>query len=142
MNGFGFEEAMQELGIERRLLTAGEHKAILDPFSPLKEFDKQHIQNLLNKIHQQFITAVETGRGDRLQENDQLFSGLFWTGEESVELGLADGLGSSSYVARELIGAEDIVDFTRSEDVLERFAKQLGAGAAALLSESWGPVLR
>ncbi len=142
MNGFGFEEAMEELGIERRLMTAGEHKAILDPFSPLEEFDKQHIQQLLNKIHQQFISAVKEGRGDRLQHNDKLFSGLFWTGEESVELGLADGLGGSSYVARELIGAEEIVDFTRSEDVLDRFIKKLGAGAASMLMGGAGPSLR
>lgn len=133
MNGFGFTQAMKDFGIERRLMTAGSHKALMDPFSPMEEFDKEHIQNLLNKIHQQFIAVVREGRGDRLKENDVIFSGLFWTGEESIELGLADGIGSSSYVARELIGAEDLVDFTHSENVLDRLAKRLGAGAASML---------
>ena len=134
MSTFGFERGMEKLGVERRLLTAGEHKGILDPFSPLKQEEKQHIQEMLDQVHQQFIQAVKDGRGDRLKESGDIFSGLFWSGEESIKLGLADGLGSSSYVARELIGAETLVDYTRSEDLLERFAKRIGAGAAAFVS--------
>ena len=140
MNSFGFTDAMKDLGIERRLMTAGAHKAIMDPFSPMQEFDKNHIQNLLNKIHQQFIAVVREGRGDRLKENDEIFSGLFWTGEESIELGLADGIGSSSYVAREVIGAEELVDFSRAEDVLDRLAKRLGAGATSMLLQLNGGI--
>lgn len=138
MSTFGFERSMEKLGVERRLLTAGEHKGILDPFSPMKSGEKRHIQNMLDQVHQQFIQAVRDGRGDRLKENSDIFSGLFWSGEESVKLGLADGLGSSSYVARELIGAETLVDYTRSEDLLERFAKRIGAGAAAFVSSQAG----
>jgi protease IV len=134
MNGFGFVNVMEKLGIERRLLTAGEHKAILDPFSPVKEFDQDHMQRMLGQIHQQFIDTVKRGRGNRLKDDDRIFSGLFWSGEESISLGLADAIGSSSYVAREIIGEEDVVDFTRSEDLLERFAKKLGAGAASTLN--------
>jgi len=140
MNGFGFVDGMQKLGIERRLMTAGEHKGLMDPFSPLQEFDRNHISGLLEKIHQQFIDVVKKGRGDRLKDDAHLFSGLFWTGEESVELGLADGIGNSSYVARELIGAEEIVDFTPAEDMLERFAKRMGAGATAAISGAIGIV--
>ncbi|MES9868277.1 MAG: signal peptide peptidase SppA [Sedimenticola sp.] len=138
MNGFGFVDGMQKLGVERRLMTAGEHKGIMDPFSPVKEEEREHMQQLLDKIHQQFIEAVKTGRGERLKDDERLFTGLFWTGEESIGLGLADGLGSSSYVARELIGAEDIVDFTPSEDLLERFAKRIGAGAASAFANILG----
>ncbi|MCB1850985.1 MAG: S49 family peptidase [Gammaproteobacteria bacterium] len=146
MNGFGFVESMEKLGVERRLLTAGVNKAILDPFSPLKESDVVHIKRMLERIHQQFIATVKAGRGERLKESEELFSGLFWTGEESVQLGLADALGSSSYVAREVIGAEEIVDFTAKEELLERLAKRLGAGATAALAAIVGvestPVLR
>ncbi|MET0107049.1 MAG: S49 family peptidase [Sedimenticola sp.] len=138
MNGFGFVDGMQKLGVERRLMTAGEHKGIMDPFSPVKEEEREHMQQLLDKIHRQFIEAVKTGRGERLKDDERLFTGLFWTGEESIGLGLADGLGSSSYVARELIGAEDIVDFTPSEDLLERFAKRIGAGAASAFANILG----
>jgi protease-4 len=148
MDGFGFVDAMDELGVERRLLTAGENKAILDPFSPLRERDKEHVQGLLDEIHQQFIEVVREGRGERLSGLDeQIFSGLFWTGEQGLELGLVDGFGSSGYVARELIGAEDIVDFTREEDLLERLSKRLGAGIGTALGrffglEGDGPLLR
>ncbi len=142
MGGFGFEKGMEKLGIERRLLTAGEHKAILDPFSPLKEDERLHIEGLLDQVHQQFIAAVKEGRGDRLKVNEKIFSGLFWSGEESIKLGLADELGSSSYVAREVIKAETIVDFTPAEDLVERFAKRIGAGAASFLTNlsgsGWG----
>ncbi len=134
MNGFGFVNVLEKLGVERRLLTAGEHKGIMDPFSPQKEFDRSHMKNMLGQIHQQFIDTVKRGRGDKLKINDKIFSGLFWNGEESITLGLADAIGSSSYVAREVIGAEEIVDFTRSEDLFERFAKKMGAGAASTLN--------
>lgn len=138
MSTFGFEKGMEKLGVERRLLTAGEHKGILDPFSPLKESERQHIQVMLDSIHQQFISVVKEGRGDRLKQDEKIFSGLFWSGEKSIELGLADGLGSSSYVARELIKAEEIVDFTPADDLVERFAKRIGAGAAAFISNVSG----
>jgi protease-4 len=139
MNSFGFVEAMEKVGVERRLITAGVHKGIMDPFSPVDSFDQDHVEKMLARIHQQFIEAVREGRGDRLKEEDEeIFSGLFWTGEESIELGLADELGSSSYVAREVIEAEEIVDFTSKEDFMERFAKRIGAGAAASLSSFWG----
>jgi protease-4 len=137
MDSFGFSRAMEELGIERRLLVAGEHKGLLDPFSPLKPFDQAFVTRLLDGLHQQFITAVKAGRGERLTQGDELFSGLFWTGAESVELGLADGLGSSSSVARDLIGAEEIVVYSRKRDLLERLAEQLGAS----LAKTWAQLL-
>lgn len=130
MNSFGFVDAMSELGIERRLMTAGQHKGILDPFSPLTEFDKEHAAKLLGSLHETFIDAVKTGRGDRLKGDDaELFSGLFWSGREGVELGLADDLGSAGYVAREVVGVEEIVDFTTKGDPFERLAKRFGAAA-------------
>ena len=138
MNGFGFVETLEKLGVERRLLTAGDHKGIMDPFSPIKEEERDHIQSMLDQIHQQFIKVVKEGRGERLKGGDELFSGLFWSGEESVKLGLVDGLGSSSYVARELIGAEKIVDFTPEENLLERLAQQMGAGVAGALARISG----
>jgi protease-4 len=137
MNGFGFVDAMGKLGVERRLLTAGEHKGLLDPFSPENPEEVTHIQKILDRIHQQFIETVKRGRGDRLKDNDSLFSGLVWTGEQSIQLGLVDALGSSSYVAREIIGAEDIVDFTPKrgylEALAERFGSAVGRGVAARL---------
>jgi len=146
MNGFGFEETMSRLGVERRLLTAGEHKGIMDPFSPVKEGEQEHIQSMLDQLHQQFIDVVKQGRGDRLKNNEKLFSGLFWSGEESVKLGLVDGLGSSSYVAREIIGAEELVDFTPAEDLFEKLAQRVGAGMAGTLARisglGWEPQLR
>jgi len=146
MNGFGFEETMARLGVERRLLTAGEHKGIMDPFSPVREGEKEHIQSMLDQLHQQFIDVVKRGRGDRLKDNGKLFSGLFWSGEESVRLGLVDGLGSSSYVAREIIGVEEMVDFTPAEDLFEKLAQRVGAGMAGTLARmsglGWEPQLR
>ncbi len=133
MSSFGFVDTMKLVGVERRLMTAGEHKAIMDPFTPLPESEKAHIQNMLDGIHRQFIAVVKEGRGDRLKGGDELFSGLFWTGEEAVELGLADKLGSASYVAREVIKHEELVDFTPSDDFLDRFAKKIGASAASTL---------
>ncbi len=138
MNGFGFVDMMNKIGVERRMLTAGAHKGLMDPFSPQQEFDVEHMKKMLAQIHQQFITTVKQGRGERLKENPDIFSGLFWSGEESIKLGLADGLGSSGYVAREIIGAEKMVDFTQTEDVFERFAKKMGAGAASALARVMG----
>jgi protease-4 len=126
MDSFGFVGALDKLGIERRLLTAGAHKALLDPFLPLQQNEKEHVQTLLNEIHTQFIAAVKQGRGDRLNGASEIFSGLIWTGEESLELGLIDGLASAGDVAREVIGAEDIVDFTKKHEWFERFTDQLG----------------
>jgi len=133
MNGFGFVETLEKLGVERRLLTAGTRKGFLDPFSPMKEEDAAHVRSLLEDIHQQFIQVVKDGRGDRLKGGDELFSGLIWTGEQSLKLGLVDELGSSSYVAREVIGVEEIKDYTHEEDVWEKWAKHLGAGATRAL---------
>lgn len=138
MNGFGYVDVMEKLGVERRLLTSGEHKALMDPFSPQKEFDRAHLQKMLDRIHRQFIDTVKQGRGKRLKQDDKIFSGLFWTGEESIDLGLADALGSSSFVAREIIGAETIVNFTKSEDMFELFAKKMGAGAASAFTRAVG----
>lgn len=140
MNGFGFVDTMKLLGVERRLMTAGENKAIMDPFSPIRESDKEHVQHVLDQLHVQFIDTVKEGRGDRLKstEHPEIFSGLFWSGEEAKNLGLVDDFGSSSYVAREVIGAEEIVDFTTKEDVWDRFAKRLGAGASMALARSLG----
>jgi protease-4 len=138
MNGFGFVDSMKKLGIERRLLTAGENKGMLDPFSPLKERDVTHIRSVLEQIHQQFIKAVKDGRGSRLKEAPDLYSGKFWTGAQSIELGLADGLGDVDHVAREVIGVEDVVDFTVREDIFERFADRFGASVAAGLGEKLG----
>lgn len=135
MAGFGFTEAIDKLGIERRLLHAGDSKGFMDPFQPLKNDDQQHVQTMLDSIHQQFIDVVKTGRGNKLANNDDLFSGLVWTGEESIKLGLVDGLASTSQVAREIVGAEDIIDFTRHENVLDRFAKQMGASVVNAISQ-------
>jgi len=126
MNGFGFTGAMEKVGIERRLLTAGEHKGGLDPFTPLNEEDVTHIKRLLATIHEHFINSVKTGRGDRLKEHPDLFSGRFWSGKESIELGLADELGDVNYVAREIIEAKDVVDFTPKSDIFTRFADRVG----------------
>lgn len=133
MAGFGFVDSIEKLGVERRLLTAGENKGFMDPFSPLKHDEVQHVQGLLKDIHQQFIDVVKQGRGSRVAEDDAIFSGLIWTGEQSVKLGLVDALGSSSYVAREIIQAEDIVDFTPRKNYLDQFAKSLGAALASAL---------
>ncbi|WP_295445077.1 S49 family peptidase [uncultured Thiodictyon sp.] len=130
MDGFGFEQAMKDLGVERRLLTAGANKGILDPFSPLPEAQRQFIQGVLNDLHQQFITAVKTGRGDRLKGGDELFSGLFWSGDQALALGLVDGLGTASSVARDVVGAETLIDYTKKKDLFESFADRLGTSVA------------
>ncbi len=128
MEGFGFVGLMDKLGIERRLLTAGENKGFLDPFSPQTERHREHAQQMLDAVHRQFIDVVRTGRGKRLKaDTPELFSGLFWTGQQAVELGLADQLGNLDYVAREVIKAEELVDYTRRENVAEKLAKRFGA---------------
>lgn len=127
MDGFGFTEAMEKLGVERRLLTAGEHKGFLDPFAPIDPVEEGHAKLMLNEIHQQFIQAVRQGRGQRLKETPDMFSGLIWNGTRSIDLGLADGLGSLDYVAREVIKAEDILDYTPQEDLAERLARRIGS---------------
>lgn len=134
MDGFGFTEGMKKLGVERRLLTAGEHKGFLDPFSPLDQHDVAHAQALLNEIHQQFIQAVRQGRGDRLKEQPGLYSGLVWSGARSIELGLADGLGNLHYVAREVVKAEEIVDYTPRENLADRLVRRLGTAIGQALS--------
>ncbi|GAA6141774.1 S49 family peptidase [Hydrogenophaga sp. 5NK40-0174] len=126
MDGFGFTGLMEKLGVERRLLTAGEHKGMLDPFSPQDEAERAYIQSMLTEIHTQFIDVVKEGRGDRLKETPETFSGLVWSGQEAVEIGLADGLGSLDQVARELVKAEEVVDYTQRESVGMRLARELG----------------
>ena len=133
---FGFVEAMDKLGVERRLYTAGENKALLDPFSPQQPDDAAHFQTMLNEVHQQFIDAVRQGRGERLADKQNLFSGLVWSGSRSVELGLADGLGSVRYVAEELIGVENLVDYTTHKNVLDRLLTQVGYGIGMTLKQS------
>ena len=135
MDGFGVTGLMEKIGIERRLLTAGDNKAMLDPFLPLDERQKEHVLGLMKEIHQQFISVVREGRGKRLKETPGMFSGLIWTGQKSIELGLADALGSLDYVAREVVKAETIVDFTQKENLAEKFARRFGAGAASALAE-------
>ena len=143
MDGFGFTGTMEKLGVERRLLTAGENKGFLDPFSPLNAKQKDYAEKLLADVHRQFIDVVRRGRGKRLKESPELFSGLVWTGQKSVELGLADALGSVTYVARDVIKAEDIVDFTPRENLAERFARRFGAATAeALVRMTASPGLR
>lgn len=133
MDGFGFTGTMEKLGVERRLLTAGDNKAFLDPFSPINPKQRDYAEKLLADVHRQFIDVVKQGRGKRLKETPELFSGLIWTGQRSIELGLADALGSVDYVAREVIKAEDIVDFTPRENLAERFARRFGAATAEAL---------
>ena len=127
MDGFGFTGTMDKLGVERRLLSAGENKGFLDPFSPILEAHKEHAQQMLDQIHLQFINVVRQGRGKRLKETPDMFSGLLWVGQKSIDLGLADAYGNVDYVAREVVKAEDIVDFTPHENVAERLAKRFGA---------------
>lgn len=143
MDGFGLTGTMEKLGVERRLLTAGANKGFLDPFSPLQPEQREYAQKLLTEIHHQFIDTVKQGRGTRLKESPELYSGLIWSGSKSIELGLADELGSLDYVAREVIKAETIVDFTTRESIAERFARRFGASMAqTLMGSSAGPQLR
>ena len=146
-SGFGFVDVMGKVGVERRVYTAGEHKTFLDPFMPQREDETRFWGTVLETTHKQFIASVKQGRGDRLKdkEHPELFSGLVWSGEQALELGLIDGLGSTSYVAREVVGEENLVDFTEKESPIDRFAKKFGVGVAEQLS-LWmglrGPALR
>lgn len=146
MDGFGVSGLMEKLGVERRLLTAGSNKGFMDPFSPRSEKDSIYAQSMLDEIHAQFIDAVRTGRGARLKESPEIFSGLFWSGSKAIELGLADGLGTVDTVARDIIKAENIVDYTEHEGLPDRVLKKFGAaiGAAAIKSAWHGtlPSLR
>ncbi|MDD5298068.1 MAG: S49 family peptidase [Rhodocyclaceae bacterium] len=138
MDGFGFVGAMDKLGVERRLLTAGENKGFLDPFSPQQPKQLERAREMLNEVHQQFIEAVRKGRGKRLKETPDMFSGLMWTGARSVDMGLADGLGTVDSVARDVIKAEDVRDYTLKRSFAERFAGELGSQTAAGLSSALG----
>lgn len=137
---------MQKLGIEDRTLTAGENKALMSPFAPVRPEDKAHIKMMLDAIHQQFVAAVKQGRGQRLKESPDIFSGLFWTGQQAVELGLADGFGSVDSVARTVVGAEKLVDYSVSENPLDsllgRFGASVGAAVAARVAPAQSPQLR
>ena len=144
MDGFGFTGLMDKLGVERRLLTAGENKGFLDPFSAQSDKQRAFAQTMLNQIHQQFITVVKNGRGQRLKETPDMFSGLFWSGQQAVELGLADQLGNLDYVAREVVKTDEIIDYTRRDNVAERLAKKFGAsmGEGAMKAFKAIPALR
>ena len=144
MDGFGFTGLMEKLGVERRLLTAGENKGFLDPFSAQTEKQRTFAQVMLNQIHQQFISVVKAGRGTRLKETPEMFSGLFWTGQQAIELGLADQLGGLDYVAREIVKTEEIIDYTRRDNVAERLAKKFGAamGEGAIKAVRALPAIR
>ncbi|BDB24883.1 peptidase [Cupriavidus sp. TA19] len=139
MDGFGFTGLMDKLGVERRLYTSGSNKGMLDPFSPQVPRQKAYAETMLKEIHEQFIDVVKEGRGDRLKDDPDLFSGLFWSGERSIELGLADALGTADSVARDVLKAEDIVDYTVRENIAERVAKRFGAavGTAAMKTMLW-----
>ena len=136
MDGFGFTGLMDKVGVERRLMTAGENKGFLDPFSTPTKQQKAHAQHMLDQIHQQFIAVVREGRGDRLKETPEVFSGLFWSGQQAIELGLADGYGTLDSVARDVVKAEDIVDYTRQDNVAERLAKRFGAAMGEAMVKS------
>ena len=137
MDGFGFTGIMEKVGVERRLMTAGVNKAMLDPFSPVNPKHKELAQIMLNEVHQQFIAVVREGRGDRLKETPETFSGLFWSGESGIKMGLADALGSSDFVAREVIKQENVVDFTTHEGLADRVAKKFGASLTNTLFKSF-----
>jgi len=146
MDGFGFTGTMNKLGVERRLLTAGENKGFMDPFSPRNPKHEAFTKVMLEEIHQQFISVVKEGRGKRLKVSPEIFSGLFWSGQKSIELGLSDEIGSLGSVSRDVIKAENIVDFTSHEGLADRLAKRFGAGVASALpnftSQSAGITLR
>ena len=133
MNGFGFDKAIKNLGIDRRLITSGENKAILDPFLPVQPKQREFMQELLKEVHKQFIEVVKKGRGNKLVDNPEIFSGLFWSGESAIKLGLVDDYGDIDLVAREVIGHEKIIDFTTQNNFADRFAKKLGASISSSL---------
>ena len=144
MDSFGFTGLMDKLGVERRLVTAGENKGFLDPFSAQNDKQRAFAQSMLDQIHQQFINVVKAGRGNRLKETPEMFTGLFWNGQQAVELGLADHLGNLDYVAREVVKVEEIIDYTRRDNVAERLAKKFGAamGEGAMRAFQSIPALR
>ena len=144
MDGFGFTGLMDKLGVERRLMTAGENKGFLDPFSPQTDKQRAFAQTMLNQIHQQFIGVVKAGRGQRLKETPEMFSGLFWSGQQAIDLGLADQFGNLDFVAREIVKAEDIIDYTRRDNVAERLVKRFGAsiGEGSVRALKMLPALR
>jgi len=147
MESFGLTGAMEKLGVERRLMTAGENKGFLDPFSPLSEQHREYAKEMLAEVHQQFIDVVRRGRGERLKETPEIFSGLFWTGARAVQMGLADDFGSIETVARDVLKAEEVVDYTQREALSEQLLRKLGgsvgaSAAATLLSRDWRPVLK
>ncbi len=143
MDGFGFNGAMEKLGIERRLLTAGDNKGMLDPFSPQNEKHTAYAKAMIDQIHQQFIKVVKDGRGERLKDEPEVFSGMFWNGEEALRLGLADHLGSLNSVARDVVKADEIVDYTQRENLAERLARRFGTSVGAFVVQSLrGAVLR
>ena len=130
LDGFGFVDAIEKLGVERRLITAGKYKGMLDPFSPLDSTVERHAQSVVDQVHQQFIDIVKQGRGERLRDDPEIFSGLFWTGAQALDLGLIDDFGTAQSVAREIIGAETIVDYTPKRGWLDRVANEIGVGLA------------
>lgn len=134
-SGFGFVDTLEKLGVERRLYTSGNHKGFLDPFSEEKPEEVEFWKGVLSSTHEQFISKVKEGRGDRLKINETTFSGLIWNGEQALEMGLIDGLGSAGFVARDIVGAEEIVDFTPQPDPFERLSKTLGIAAASAMSK-------
>ncbi len=140
LNGFGFVDTMKKLGVERRLLTAGAHKGILDPFLPVKDDEKEHVEHVLSTVHQHFIDAVKVGRGDRLVSDPKLFTGLFWSGEEGVQLGLADGFGTVRSVAKQDIGEANIVNFTPQENLLDRLSGKFRVAFKLALQEFAGGI--
>ncbi|OUS29483.1 S49 family peptidase [Gammaproteobacteria bacterium 45_16_T64] len=137
-DGFGFTEVMEKIGVERRVYTSGANKAMLDPFSPLDDSQKAHFGTLLGNVHEQFIGAVKKGRGDRIKETDTIFSGLMWSGEQALPLGLIDGLGSPGYVAREVVGNEEIVDYTKRPNALQSLVDRIGVKIGSSIAESFG----
>lgn len=134
LDGFGFVDTMKKLGVERRLVTSGEHKALMDPFSPANDEENKYMQEVLVQVHQQFIDAVKEGRGDRLKESDEIFSGLIWTGQQGKENGLADDFGGDDFVATNIIGAKKRVNFTVQERLIDRLAGKMGASFAQAIS--------
>ena len=139
MDGFGFTGTMEKLGVERRLLTAGANKAFMDPFSPVNEEHKAFTQSLLTDIHSQFIDVVKKGRGKRLKETPETFSGLMWTGSKSIELGLTDGYGTVDSVARDVLKAETVIDYTEKDNIADRLAKRFGASVGSVIADRVAP---
>jgi protease IV len=137
-NGFGFVDLMNKVGVTRRLQTAGANKGFMDPFSPENDVQKQKLQVMLDLVHQQFINRVKEGRGARLQIDDDLFSGLFWTGEQALGKGLIDGFASSGQLARDIIKEDNLVEYTFKPNLFDRVTKGIGSAIASELPESLG----